>query len=78
MIAYLPSDWIVDEHSEDVFACALLVGVEYPNLIKSNNSQRIEFPSERPKSLALGSGASPFGSRMPKENPVDFISAEAN
>jgi hypothetical protein len=78
MIAYLPLDWIIDEHSEGLFAIALRAGVRNPNLTKSKNSAANLRVRERILCLSKQGEASPFGSRMPKENPGDDVSTETS
>jgi hypothetical protein len=75
MTAYLPLDLIVDEHSGDVSLSARFRReLDIQSLTKGNNSA-----ANLTEAISLGNiGASPFGSRMPKGNPVDLISAEAD
>ena len=71
-------DWIVDEHSENV-SLPERPWRDLDNQTLREVKQRSETPGERPK-LAFGLGelgASPFGSRMPKETrtskePTDY------
>jgi hypothetical protein len=78
MTAYLPKDWIVDEHSEHISLPARSWWeLEIHTLNRVTTAQRI--PEWETEAIGLEKlGASPFGSRMPKENPGDLISAEAN
>jgi hypothetical protein len=78
MIAYMPLDWIVDEHSVDVSLPARFWReLDIQTLQSVTTAQRIS--ESETEDVGLGKlGASPFGSRMPKENPGDLISLEAN
>jgi hypothetical protein len=80
MVAYLPLDWVVDVKSEDVSSVfERASGGSWISKPCNEEQQRSKSPMWEAEAIVLGKPrASPFGSRMPKENPIDFISAEAD